>query len=190
MTSTYPFHKVIEEILTEALEGLIKKSIGELPLTFAKCQENKCTFYTIMDHQGPLALLHFNYEKLNGSISDLAFEERINKFLRILKELRSKENTQISGRIIGIGLWGLSTVNVFRKYRIGLRTVADHYVIDIFDWYGIKLNKDLTMDIDNYILYQKMPRDEKIELAKVFLEGLQDSIDSVVQRPSNSSLKD
>lgn len=190
MTATYPFHKVIEETLTEAFEGLIKKSVGELPLTFTKCQEKECIFYTIMDHQGPMALLHFNYEKLNSNILDDVFENRIKEFLRILEELQSKDNGQISGRIIGIGLWGLSTVNLFRKYKIGLRTVADHYIIDIFDWYGIKLNKDLTMDTDDYILYQNMPKDEKIELVKVFLDGLQDSIDSVVQKPSNNRLKD
>ena len=190
MTATYPFHKVIEETLTETFEDLIKKSIGELPLTFIKCQENECIFYTIMDNQEPMALLHFNYEKLNSNIFDDVFEERIKKFLRILEELRSKDNTQISGRIIGIGLWGLSTVNVFRKHKIGLRTVADHYVIDIFDWHGIKLSDDLTMDIDNYILYQNMSKEEKLELANFFLDGLQESIDSIVQKPSNNHLKD
>lgn len=191
MTTPYPFNEVIEEALTEVFEDLIKKSIGELQLTFTKCQENECTFYAVTDsHQKPLALLYFNFEKSNVGMFNPEFDVGVTQFLKILEKLRSEDNAQIVAWIFGIGLWNLDIFKECRRSKIMFQMVSDSHVIETFDWYGFKLNNDLTMDVDNYIRYQNLSKDEKIEVVEVLLDGMQDGLNQVIKKLSDYRLKD
>lgn len=177
MTTRYPFHEVIAEALTEVFENLIKKGIGELPLRFTVAQDNECFYYLITDsHENPWALLYFSYEKLG-------FEERLKQFLQIVERLRSKPNAQISAYVIGIGLWELATFKEFRRTRIAFHMLSDGVIIDTFKWYDFEIDDALTIDIDNYIRYQNLSKDEKIEIADVLLEGVQYTINLSIRKP-------
>lgn len=190
MTTTYPFHEIIEQTLTEVFEDLIKKSIGDLPLTFTKCQEEDCTFYAVTDNnQKPLALLYFNFEKSNVGMFNPGFDFGVTQFLKILEKLRSEDDVQIVAWMFGIGLWKLDIFKECRRSKIMFQMVSDSHVIETFDWYGFKINNDLTMDIDNYISYQNLSKDEKIELVDVLLDGMQNGLDQVIKKVSDYRLK-
>lgn len=82
MAALFPLHVVVEDILTKVFENLIRKSIGELPLTFTLCHDNECIYYLIKgDHQKLFAVLYFNYEKQG-------FENQLEHFWRIVETLR------------------------------------------------------------------------------------------------------
>lgn len=191
MTAPYPFFQVIEETLAEVFETLIKQSIGELPVTFNKYQEDECTYHAIIDnHERPLALLYFNFEKSNIGMFNPKFDMRVTQFLKILEKLQEEHNVEIVAWVFGIGIWELDTFKEFRRSEIMFQMVTDSHVVETFDWYDFKLNKDLTMDIDNYIRYQKLSKDEKIELVEVLLDGMQNGLDRVIKKLSNHGLKD
>lgn len=177
MTTHYPFHEVIAEALTEVFENLIRKSIGELPLIFTLCHEDECAYYLITDdHQKPFAVLYFSYDKLG-------FENRLKQFWEILERLRTKHNDEISACAVGIGLWGLSKFRDLRKNRTGFHASGDSHVINTFEWYDFELDEDLMMDIDNYIRFQNLPEEEKIEIADVLLETVQSAINLAIRKP-------
>ena len=177
MTARYPFHEVIAEALTEVFENLIRKSIDELPLTFTLCHENECVYYlTKGDHQKLFAVLYLNYEKQG-------FENQLEHFWQIVATLRSKHGEQIKACAIGIGLWGLTKIKEFRKNRTVFHISSDHHIIDTLKWYDFELDEDLTMDIDNYIRYQNLPEEEKIEIADVLLEGVQSVVNLAIRSP-------
>lgn len=177
MTVRYPFHEVIAEELTEVFEDLIKKSIGELPLSFTLSNRNGCRYYLITnEYQKLLAILYFDYEKPG-------FEDRLEEFWRVLEKLRSNNNDQINACVFAIGLWGLTKFRDFRKNKANFRISSYDHIIETFKWYDFELDENLTMDIDSYIRYQNLPKDEKIEIADVLLETDQQSIDLAIRNP-------
>ncbi len=175
MRAPYPFHAVIEETLIEVFEKLIRKSIGELPLSFEKCLENGYTPYIINNtKEVQFALLYFSYDNLN-------FEVHLKRFLGIVKKLRQKDEVHFSASAIGIGLCELGTVKELMKTGTDFQMVSDQHFMDSFHEYGITLNKDLTMDIDSYIRYQNLSIEEKRELSEILLDGIQNGIAQLIK---------
>jgi hypothetical protein len=175
MPTRYPFYEVIAEALAEVIENLIKKSIGELSLKFTLNNDFNCTYYRIFDnHQKPIAALYFDFNKIG-------FENRLEQFWHILSELRLKTNDQLEGCVFSIGLWGLSKLRDFQKNKSDFLIYGSDHIIDTFKWYGFELDENLTMDIDNYIRYQNLPEDEKIEIADVLLGSAQSSVESAIR---------
>jgi len=176
MAAHFPFHEVIEEVLTEVFEQQIGKSIGELPLSFEKCQENGYAPYIIKNtNESLFALLYFSYD-------NLGFEVHLKRFLRVVKKLQQKNEVQFSACAIGVGLSELGTVKELMKTGTDFHMVNDRHFIEAFDTYGISLNKDLTMDIDSYIHYQNLSHDKKRELTEVLLAEIQSDIDRVIKK--------
>lgn len=176
MAARYPFHEVGAEALTEVIENLIKKSIGERSMSFKLIDDKDCRYYLIADvHQKPIAVLYFDYEKLG-------FENRLERFFVILQELRLQNDDQIEACVFSIGLWGLTKFRDFKKNKIEFLVSSYDHIIDTFKWYNFELDEDLSMDIDNYIRYQNLPEGEKIEIADVLLGSAQSSIRSTIQK--------
>lgn len=175
MTTRYPFHEVIAEALTEVFESLIRKAIGELPLTFTLAHDNNCSYYLITDkYEKPIAALYFDYEKPG-------FEDRLEQFWQVLEKLRSKYNDQINACVFAAGMWGLTKFRDFRKNKTDFLISSYDHIIDTFKWYNFELDGDLTMDVNNYIRYQNLPVDEKIEIADVLLGSAQFSVKSTIR---------
>lgn len=177
MTKRYPFHEVIAEALTEVFESLIRKSIGALPLTYTLAHDENCSYYLITDkNEKPIAALYFDYEKPG-------FEDRLEQFWQVLEKLRSKYNDQFNACIFATGMWGLTKFRDFRKNKTDFLISSYDHIIDTFKWYNFQLDEDLTMDIDNYIRYQNLPEEEKIEIADVLLEGVQSVVNLAIRSP-------
>lgn len=175
MTVRYPFHEVIAEALTEVFESLIRKAIGELPWTYTLAHDDNCSYYLITDkNEKPIAALYFEYEKLG-------FEDRLEQFWQVLEKLRSKDNDQLSACVFATGMSGLTKFRDFRKNKTDFLMSSYDHIIDTFKWYGFELDEDLSMNIDNFIRYQNLPVDERIEIADVLLGSAQSSVKSAIR---------
>ncbi|MBL7858921.1 MAG: hypothetical protein JNM57_14620 [Cyclobacteriaceae bacterium] len=169
----------VHQVFLSILEKLIKntdfkicKNYDELGISDAHTD-----YVLISESTKVLVLIHFNLAKEDA-------DTRLMQFLNFDNPVIGKSSYKIVKLAIGIGLWGLDATRALRKHRTRFSMHSPHNLVGSLEIFNIQIDDDLTMDIDNYILYQKLSAKEQRELVAIILHGtrgfIQNSLKSSV----------